>query len=174
MDRACRLSLGVLMHLGRTKFAVGVFAFTLACTVPQLLANKLANKNDKPASTTSDQQRALHALNRLTFGPRPGDVQQVLAMGVDQWIDLQLHPEKINDNALNVRLEPLRTTRMNSREIAENFPDPQEINQIMNGKRSMPSDPMKRVVFEVQLARLEDRKEDRKDRKEDDGKNAAP
>jgi hypothetical protein len=46
------------------------------------------------------RRRALHALNRLTFGPRPGDVQQVMAIGVDQWIDLQLHPEKIDDSAL--------------------------------------------------------------------------
>ena len=44
-----------------------------------------------------DQKRALHALNRLTFGPRPGDVERVTAIGVDKWIDQQLHPEKIDD-----------------------------------------------------------------------------
>ena len=57
-----------------------------------------------------------------------------MAMGVDQWIDLQLHPEKIDDSALDARLEPLRTLRMSTKEIAEDFPDPQEINQVMNGK----------------------------------------
>jgi uncharacterized protein (DUF1800 family) len=154
------------MRFGRTKFAIFLLCFSLACTVPQVLAKK----KDKAASNQGDPRRALHALNRLTFGPRPGDLQQVTAMGVEQWIDLQLHPEKIDDSGLNVRLEPLHTLRMSTREIAEDFPDPQEINQVMNGKRSMPSDPARRAVFQVQLARLQDRKNN-KDRKEESGKN---
>src|ERR1041384_3774402 len=38
-------------------------------------------------------------LNRLTFGPRPGDAEKVRAMGIDKWIDTQLHPERISDPA---------------------------------------------------------------------------
>lgn len=45
---------------------------------------------------TADQQ-AVHALSRLTFGARPGDLDAVHAMGVDRWIDQQLHPERISD-----------------------------------------------------------------------------
>ena len=142
------------MRLGRTKFAAFLLCFGLSCTVPQVLAKK-----DKAASSPNDPRLALHALNRLTFGPRPGDVQQVMAMGVDQWIDLQLHPGKIDDSALDSRLEPLRTLRMSTKEIAEDFPDPQEINQVMNGKKPMPSDPARRAVFQVQLARLQEKKE---------------
>ncbi len=155
------------MRLSRTKFAVGLVCFGLACTVPQVLANK----KDKVASRPDDngQRRALHALNRLTFGPRPGDVQRVMAMGVEQWIDLQLHPRKIDDSALDVRLEPLRTLRMSTKEIAEDFPDPQAFNQVMNGKRPMPADPERRAIFQVQLARLEARKA----RKEEANKNSA-
>ena len=78
----------------------------------------------------------MHALNRLTFGPRPGDVQQVMAIGVERWIDLQLHPEKIDDSALDARLEPLRTLRMSTREIAEDFPDGQEINQVQEWQKT--------------------------------------
>ena len=70
-----------------------------------------------------------------------------MAMGVDQWIDLQLHPEKIDDSALDARLEPFRTLRMSTKEIAEDFPDGQEINQVMNGKRPMPSDPARRAML---------------------------
>ncbi len=152
------------MRLGRTKFVTFLLCFSLACTVPQLLAKK----KNKTASSPDDQRRALHALNRLTFGPRPGDVQQVMAVGVDQWIDLQLHPERIDDKALNARLEAFRTLRMSNREIAEDFPDGQEITQVRNGKRPMPSDPARRAVFQVQLARQEEKKE----RKEEAGKNA--
>src|SRR3984885_5743334 len=153
------------MRLGRTKFVTFLLCFSLACTVPQLLGKK----KDNAASSPDDRRRALHALNRLTFGPRPGDVQQVMAMGVDQWIDLQLHPEKIDDKALNARLEPLRTLHMSTREIAEEFPEGQEITQVRNGKKPMPSDPARRAVFQVQLARQEEKKE----RKEEVGKNAA-
>ncbi|HVD60746.1 MAG TPA: DUF1800 domain-containing protein [Gemmatimonadaceae bacterium] len=46
-------------------------------------------------------QQIIQALNRLTFGPRPGDVQKVRAMGLDKWVDLQLHPEKIDDSSLD-------------------------------------------------------------------------
>ena len=44
-------------------------------------------------------QQVLQVLNRLAYGPRPGDVARVRAMGVDRWIDLQLHPERIDDRA---------------------------------------------------------------------------
>ena len=41
------------------------------------------------------QSDALHVLNRLAFGPRPGDIDRVMKMGVDSYIDQQLHPETI-------------------------------------------------------------------------------
>jgi hypothetical protein len=152
------------MRLGRTKFVASLLCLSLACTVPRLLAKK----KDTAASSPGDPKRALHALNRLTFGPRPGDVQLVMAMGVERWIDLQLHPEKIDDSALNARLEPFRTLRMSEREVAEDFPDGQEITQVRNGKKPMPSDPARRAVFQVQLARQEEKKE----RKEEAAKTA--
>jgi hypothetical protein len=156
------------MRLRRAKFAILFLSLSLACAVPQLLAKKKTEK-EKAGAGSTEQRRAIHALNRLTFGPRPGDVQRLVAMGVDQWIDLQLHPQKIDDSALAARLEPLRTIRMSTKEIAENFPDPQEINQVMNGRNPMPSDPARRAVYEVQLARLQNRKQ----LKEEAGKNAA-
>jgi len=52
------------MPVGRTKVAVVLLSVSLACIVPSLLAKK----NEKPASSASDQRRALHALNRLSFG----------------------------------------------------------------------------------------------------------
>ena len=58
------------------------------------------------------QERALHALNRLSFGPRPEDVQRVEAMGVDRWIELQLHPEKIDDGGLQTMLKDLPATEL--------------------------------------------------------------
>ncbi|HMI44615.1 MAG TPA: DUF1800 domain-containing protein [Gemmatimonadaceae bacterium] len=46
-------------------------------------------------------QQIIQALNRLTFGSRPGDALKVRAIGLDKWIDQQLHPEKIDDSAID-------------------------------------------------------------------------
>jgi uncharacterized protein (DUF1800 family) len=133
-----------------------VLCAVLACAAPQLLAKK---KDKAPPLGVNEQKRAVHALNRVTFGARPGDLQQVMAVGVDRWIDLQLHPEKISDNTVAARLAPFRTLRMSSREMVEEFPDGQMIKQVMDGKKPMPSDPARRAIFEVQIARQEEKKE---------------
>ena len=122
----------------------------------------VAWKKDKkaPSSAQMDtQKQALHALQRLTFGPRPGDVERVSAMGIDKWIDLQLHPERIDDHTLEAHLVPFRTLRMDTREIVENFPPPQVIKAVMEGKQPMPSDPVKRAVYQAQIERLQERNE---------------
>jgi uncharacterized protein (DUF1800 family) len=124
------------------------------------LAAVAASKKKPTASSQMDEsKRALHALQRLTFGPRPGEVQRVTAMGVDKWIDLQLHPEKIPDNNLDARLAPFRTLHMDTREMMENFPPQPLIKAVMEGRRPMPSDPVKRAVYQAQIDRLEEKRE---------------
>jgi uncharacterized protein (DUF1800 family) len=110
-----------------------------------------------------ERKRALHALNRITFGARPGDVDRVMSMGVDKWIEVQLHPEKISDGALEARLAPLRTLRMNTKELVENFPPQRVIKAVAEGKKSLPNDPEKRAVYQSQLAKYEERKEKKQD-----------
>ncbi len=139
---------------------IALLILTLGFVVAAQLA--LAKKKDKasPAPSQMDEQkRAVHALNRLTFGPRPGDIQRVMAIGVDQWIAEQLHPERIDDSALDACLAPFRSLRMDTREIVENFPPPQVIKAIANGKLGMPSDPLKHAVYEAQLDRYEEKQE---------------
>jgi uncharacterized protein (DUF1800 family) len=82
-----------------------------------------------------------------------------MSMGVDKWIALQLHPEKIKDGALESRLAPFLTLHMSAREMAEEFPDGQMIRQVMDGKKATPSSPAKRAVYQVQIARLQQQKE---------------
>jgi len=148
------------MRSSFTKLSACLLCLSLVCAVPQLLAGK----KDKPNDSGNDQKRAVHALNRLTFGPRPGDVQQVIAIGVDRWIDEQLHPEKIADNGMESRLAQFRTLRMSPKEIAEEFPDGQMIKQVLGGKRPMPTDPARRAVYQVQIARLEQRQEKKREK----------
>ena len=54
-------------------------------------------------SARTPRDSALHALNRLAYGPRPGDIDRVAALGVMKWIDRQLKPDKIDDGLLAAR-----------------------------------------------------------------------
>jgi uncharacterized protein (DUF1800 family) len=68
-------------------------------------------------------RQTVHVLNRLTFGPRPGDVDQVRRIGVDAWIDLQLHPERVAENAaVDERLRTLVTLDLPVWQITERYP----------------------------------------------------
>jgi len=65
-----------------------------------------------------ERARALHVLNRLTFGPRPGDVDRVVAMGVDRYIEQQLNPEKIRDDQVARHLARLKVLRTGPEDLA--------------------------------------------------------
>jgi uncharacterized protein (DUF1800 family) len=73
------------------------------------------------AAAPSDSRTIVHVLNRIGFGARPGDVEAVRAMGLQNYIDLQLHPERISDSAMQARLAGLTTIDMSSREIVQEF-----------------------------------------------------
>jgi uncharacterized protein (DUF1800 family) len=68
-----------------------------------------------------DDKTILHVLNRTGFGPRPGDVERVREMGLDKYIDAQLHPDRIADPAMATRLAGLETLTLSSRRIAEDY-----------------------------------------------------
>ncbi|MEO7521992.1 MAG: DUF1800 domain-containing protein [Gemmatimonas sp.] len=70
---------------------------------------------------TVDQQ-VQHVLNRLAFGPRPGDAQAVRTMGVDRWIARQLDPERIPDGATNQFLVQFTTLGMTGGQLLEAYP----------------------------------------------------
>ncbi len=154
--------MGVWMpkSIGR-KSAIGalVLLLTLSATVLVAGDKKKSKKASTPSSRMDERQQAMHALNRLTFGPRPGDVDRVMAMGVDKWIDLQLNPNKIDDSALDARLSQFRTLKMDPRELAENFPPPQVLKAVADGKMNLPNDPQKRAVYEAALDRYQNRQE---------------
>src|ERR1043166_3596052 len=136
-----------------------------------LVAGDKTSKSKRPDASSSasaapmeDDKRIVHALNRFTFGVRPGDVERVRAMGLDKWFDEQLHPEKINDSAIEARLVPLRTLKMSTREMVENFPPGQLVRQIENGRKSMPSDPARRAIYETRVAEYERRQQNKQEK----------
>ena len=99
----------------------------LAVSVTASRANTASASTDvaRFASTSREldaNQQVAHALSRLTFGARPGDVARVHAMGVDRWIDRQLHPERIDDGAMDQFLSRYATLALSSAELYRQFP----------------------------------------------------
>ena len=76
------------------------------------------------ALPTTDARTALHVLNRITYGPRPGDIERVQRMGVERFIEQQLHPDTLEDRGLEGRLDRFETLQLTSRNIAEQFAIP--------------------------------------------------
>src|SRR5437764_13939667 len=75
----------------------------------------------------TENQKILHLLNRTGFGARPGDVERVKRMGIDKYLDLQLHPDRIDDSAIEARLKQFDSLNMSLAEINEKYPAPQVI-----------------------------------------------
>jgi uncharacterized protein (DUF1800 family) len=72
----------------------------------------------------ADDAAIVHALNRLTYGPRPGDVERVKAMGLQKWIEVQLAPSRIDDGALTAKLQSLETLTLDSGTIQRDYAGP--------------------------------------------------
>ncbi|MBY0504143.1 MAG: DUF1800 domain-containing protein [Bryobacteraceae bacterium] len=107
----------------------------LACLSLTLLAN------DAYQAKLAKDQQITHALNRLTFGARPGDVEAVKKLGLKKWIDRQLHPETIAENPkLTEKLAELKTISLSAPEMAAAYPPPQVIKAMAEGKIPMPTE----------------------------------
>jgi uncharacterized protein (DUF1800 family) len=136
----------------------------LAAGSPVLVAGSKKPKKIKPTANPpqyvafskplakDDQLR--HALDRLTFGPRSGDYEELQQIGLERWIDLELHPEKVPENpVLEQRLAPLASLRMSIRDTYVHYPPPQMIAAVARGRGTLPEDPELRAI----VVRLADR-----------------
>src|ERR1700686_1285453 len=79
-----------------------------------------------PITELTADEAILHAMNRLAYGPRPGDLERVRQMGLAKWIDQQLPQNSIDDSAVNARLENLPTLSMSSARLIEEYPQPKQ------------------------------------------------
>src|SRR5690348_613520 len=88
----------------------------------------------------TEDQRILHVLNRLGFGARPGDVERVKAMGLDNYINEQLNPQKINDSTAETKLAELTTLNMSTAELYGKFPQPGQLLRQLQARGMLPAD----------------------------------
>jgi uncharacterized protein (DUF1800 family) len=83
-----------------------------------------------PVTELTVDEAVLHALNRLAYGPRPGDLERVKQMGLAKWIDQQLNPNSIDDRALQPRLENFPTLSISTARLIEDYPQPKQAAKI--------------------------------------------
>ena len=105
-----------------------------------------------PRKGIQGDQKVLHALNRFTFGPRPGDVEAVQAMGLQRWFDRQLNPASIDDSALEARLAMFPAMRMEQAELLRRYPNTLMLRQMVQKNAPLPSDPVEHAIYAGQIA----------------------
>src|SRR6185436_5981651 len=114
-----------------------IVAFLLLILLTQPIV--FAQKHPKPKSLT-EEQRIIHVLNRLGFGARPGDVDRVKAMGLDNYINQQLNPEKIADTVAENKVRDLSVLNMQTAELYEKYPQPGQLLRQLQARGMLPAD----------------------------------
>jgi uncharacterized protein (DUF1800 family) len=79
-----------------------------------------------PIRELNEEEAILHALNRLGFGPRPGQVEQIEKTGLENWIQAQLHPEAISDPVVDARLARFPALGLSAAALLDQYP-PQDV-----------------------------------------------
>jgi uncharacterized protein (DUF1800 family) len=166
---AAQLSPGIV-----SCFLIGLFFF--ACSSP---TDRASGRSDtqigspqpsKPPlrlegsiSSLSEHQQILHALNRLSYGPRPGDVARIQQMGLAIWIIRQLHPDTIPDEGVVVVLRGYPTLNQSTSDLLKKFPNnpqPKPNDSTMGPAQSQPPQEVPperrpfRIIQELQAARI--------------------
>jgi uncharacterized protein (DUF1800 family) len=111
--------------------------------------------------TWADTQPSAHAdiahlLNRITYGPRPGEVQRVAAIGWEAFLEQQLNPAQVDDAALEARLEQFVTLAMSAAELFESYPQkgrpgPRAIIQELEAASLLRAIVSERQLFEIMV-----------------------
>jgi uncharacterized protein (DUF1800 family) len=113
------------------------FTLLLALMAAQPLVS--AQKRTKSPDLSEDQ-RIIHTLNRLGFGARPGDVERVKSMGLENYINQQLNPEKISDTVAENKVHDLNVLSMTTAELYAKFPQPGQLLRQLQARGILPAD----------------------------------
>src|SRR5271170_6399831 len=86
-----------------------------------MLTVALAAPGARAQEAPDNRDAIIHVLNRITFGPRPGDVDMVQKMGLHNYIEQQLHPETIDDSAVEQQLAGFDLLQMSAQQLTDLF-----------------------------------------------------
>ncbi|MEK6322437.1 MAG: DUF1800 domain-containing protein [Acidobacteriota bacterium] len=124
MKRETRSSFKLKFARPRAAAAALALAMTGALALSAIMPVVADTKSKAAGSSLTADQKIVHLLNRIGYGPRPGDVERVKRLGIDKYIDLQLHPESIEDPGIEARLANFPSLRMSLSEIQQKYPAP--------------------------------------------------
>src|SRR6266852_6059483 len=121
--------------LAATLSLANVLSFTVDLPASAAIPAAAKDKKSKtdpalkglPITELSPDEAILHALNRLAYGPRPGDVERVRQMGLAKWIEQQLNPNAIDDKTMEARLQEYPTLRMSTAKLIDEYPQPKQV-----------------------------------------------
>src|SRR6266542_1866097 len=133
--RSCHLGYSIVRRLAAMLTIAAFFSATFG--VAATATNSQANR---PITRLTEDQRILHALNRLGFGARPGDLERVKAMGLENYINQQLNPEKIQDAVAEAKVKDLPTLSMTTAELYEKYPQPGQLLRQLQRRGDLPAD----------------------------------
>ena len=139
--------------------SVTLLAIATAC-MPATTADPLPLPVPTEAREQTADQQVMHALSRLTYGPRPGDVQRVREIGVDRWIASQLAPKQIDDAAVTEYLTRYPTLALSSGQLLQQYDRAQQLRRTLamrDSGRISPADSaeLRRMVSEGQRVTAE-------------------
>jgi len=113
---------------------------TSALIVSTFMSGGTAQQKAAQTKTLNNDQRILHVLNRLGFGARPGDIARVKAIGLDNYINQQLNPQKISDAVADAKIKDLATLNMTTAQLYEKFPQPGQLLRQMERRGELPAE----------------------------------
>ncbi|MBO0863018.1 MAG: DUF1800 domain-containing protein, partial [Chloracidobacterium sp.] len=122
------------------RFVSGLLAFLLAVGSPVGAAQEVKSQKQKgsqaPAQSAAakkltEEQKVAHLLDRITFGARPGEVERVMKLGWEKYLDEQLHPQRISDQVIEEKLKDIESIHLSSAELAKSYPPPQVLQRVM-------------------------------------------
>jgi uncharacterized protein (DUF1800 family) len=118
-----------------------------------------ARSEYRPTQLRGDD-RILHALNRFTFGPRPGDLESLRAIDLDKWFDQQLHPNTIDESVLDARLAQYPAMQLSPQDLLFRLPSNAVIRQAINGRGPVPERGFLHAVYQNQIDRVTARQQE--------------
>ena len=145
-----------------TRVLAGCLILSLVQEPAILLAEASPSWHSKRAPAAhplTEEERAAQALNRLTFGPRPGDLERIQAIGVKKWVEMQLNPEQVDDSLLEARLQSFPAMRRSQQDLLQAFPSGALIRAVADGKIALPNDRVERAIYQNQVFAYEEKRQ---------------
>jgi uncharacterized protein (DUF1800 family) len=133
----------------------GAFLLLLVATAMSASAGTTEPKPPARSQLIEGDARIIHALNRLTFGIHPGDIEDVRRIGLEKWFDEQIHPEHLDKTDLDRRLARFPALKLSPAELVRKFPTFNVVYMVDHHRLTVPDDPIEKAIYADGSARLE-------------------